>query len=252
MVMKLTFLPLSIINLCLFSCLSFGADDKQSENRYQKADFPSRGGIGKLYLGREISQVMGHLGAGWLERPKREQQERTDLLVKGLELKPTDVVADIGAGSGYFSFRMAKLVPEGKVHAVDISKQMLAIIRARMAKMKVDNVVPVFSEITDVKLPPDSVDVALIVDAYHEFDHPWEMATSILRSLKPGGRLVLIEYRMEDPTVPIKLLHKMTQAQARKEMKVAGFEWVETKDMLPQQHFMVFRKPLPSKKKKKK
>ena len=239
--------------LCFFSILflscgfSFAADNTDSKGRYQKADFASRDGIGKLYMGREISQVMGHLGAGWLERPKREKEERTDLLVKNLGLKPTDVVADIGAGSGYFSFRMAKLVPEGKVHAVDISKEMLAIIRSRMTKWKVDNVVPVFSTITDVKLPPDSVDLALIVDAYHEFDHPWEMATSILRSLKPGGRLVLIEYRMEDPTVPIKRLHKMTQAQARKEMAVAGFEWVETKDLLPQQHFMVFRKPMPKK-----
>ena len=237
----------SILTLFVFSGFSSGADKEKSASRYQKADFASRDGIGKLYMGREISQVMGHLGAGWLERPKREQEERTDLLVKSLGLRPTDVVADIGAGSGYFSFRMAKLVPEGKVHAVDISKEMLAIIRSRMGKWKVDNVVPVFSTITDVKLPPNSVDVALIVDAYHEFDHPWEMATSILRSLKPGGRLVLIEYRMEDPSVPIKRLHKMTQAQARREMKVAGFEWVETKEMLPQQHFMVFRKPLPKK-----
>ncbi len=239
--------------LCFLSFLflsggaSFAADKPEPKGRYQKADFASRGGIGKLYMGREISQVMGHLGAGWLERPKREKEERTDLLVNNLGLKPTDVVADIGAGSGYFSFRMAKLVPEGKVHAVDISKEMLAIIRARMVKMKVDNVVPVFSTITDVKLAPNSVDVALIVDAYHEFDHPWEMASSILNSLKPGGRLVLIEYRMEDPTVPIKRLHKMTEAQARKEMKVVGFEWVETKNMLPQQHFMVYRKPVPKK-----
>ncbi len=240
-------LPFSFLAICLCGGHSFAADKEAQKPRYQKAAFASRDGIGKLYMGREISQVMGHLGAGWLERSGREKQERTDLLVNNLGLKSTDVVADIGAGSGYFSFRMAKLVPEGKVHAVDISKEMLAIIRARMVKRKVDNVVPVFSTITDVKLAPNSVDVALIVDAYHEFDHPWEMATSILKSLKPGGRLVLIEYRMEDPTVPIKRLHKMTQAQARKEMKVAGFEWVETKDMLPQQHFMVFRKPLPKK-----
>ena len=245
--MSFRFLLLSFLSFCFCGGHSFAADKEAPKPRYQKAAFASRDGIGKLYMGREISQVMGHLGAGWLERSGREKQERTDLLVNNLGLKSTDVVADIGAGSGYFSFRMAKLVPEGKVHAVDISKEMLAIIRARMVKRKVDNVVPVFSTITDVKLAPNSVDVALIVDAYHEFDHPWEMATSILKSLKPGGRLVLIEYRMEDPTVPIKRLHKMTQAQARKEMKVAGFEWVETKDMLPQQHFMVFRKPLPKK-----
>ena len=186
---------------------------------------------------------MGHLGASWLERPKREQEERTDLLVKGLDLKPTDHVADIGAGSGYFSFRMARLLPKGKVYAVDISPQMIGIVRSKMAKEKVQNVEPIQSTITQTKLKPNSVEAALIVDAYHEFSHPLEMATSILESLKPGGKLVLIEYRMEDPSVPIKLLHKMTEKQAISEMKTAGFKWEKTLTMLPQQHFMIFRKP---------
>ena len=208
---------------------------------------PDRDGIGKTYMGREISQVMGHLGAGWLERPERIREERTDLLVKNLELKPADVVADIGAGSGYFTFRMAREIPDGKAYAVDISPEMLTIVKARIGKYKTKNVFPVHSSITDVKLPADSVDLVLIVDAYHEFSHPWEMARSILAALKPGGRLVLIEYRKEDPNVPIKLLHKMTQAQAKKEMAAAGFEWAETRDMLPRQHFMVFRKPPPKK-----
>ena len=209
---------------------------------------PSRDGIGKVYMGREISQVMGHLGAGWLERPEREREERTDLLVKNLELKPTEVVADIGAGSGYFTFRMAKSVPEGKAYAVDISTEMLSIVKARIGKRKVGNVIPVHSTITDIKLPENSVDCILIVDAYHEFSHPWEMSRSILAALKPGGRLVLIEYRLEDPKVPIKRLHKMTQAQSKKEMAAAGFDWAETRDMLPRQHFMVFRKPVPKSK----
>ena len=203
----------------------------------------SRDGIGKFYMGREISKVMGHLGASWLERPKREQEERTDLLIQGLDLKQTDIIADIGAGSGYFSFRMAKLVPQGKVFAVDISPQMIGIVRSKMAKEKVTNVVPIQSTIKQTKLPPNSVDAALIVDAYHEFSHPLEMATSILNSLKPGGKLILIEYRMEDPRVPIKLLHKMTEKQAKAEMKNAGFKWEKTLRMLPQQHFMIFRKP---------
>ena len=205
---------------------------------------PSRDGIGKVYMGREISQVMGHLGAGWLERPEREREERTDLLVKNMELKPTDVVADIGAGSGYFTFRMAKEVKKGKAYAVDISTEMLSIVKARIGKRKVKNVIPVHSTITDVKLQENSVDCILIVDAYHEFSHPWEMARSIYKALKPGGRLVLIEYRLEDPKVPIKRLHKMTQAQSKKEMAAAGLEWVETRDMLPRQHFMVYRKPI--------
>ncbi|MEC7799856.1 MAG: class I SAM-dependent methyltransferase [Verrucomicrobiota bacterium] len=219
-------------------CLS-GAD----ANKTYTFTTATRDGIGKFYMGREISKVMGHLGASWLERPKREQEERTDLLIKGLNLKPTDSVADIGAGSGYFSFRMAKLVPQGKVYAVDISPQMIGIVRSKMAKEQVSNVVPVQSTITQTKLSPNSVDAALIVDAYHEFSHPLEMATSILRSLKPGGKLILIEYRMEDPSVPIKLLHKMTEKQAKAEMKNAGFKWEKTLTMLPQQHFMIFRKP---------
>lgn len=204
----------------------------------------SRDGIGKYYMGREISQVMGHLGAGWLERPKREQEERTDLLIKNMKLKKGDHVADVGAGSGYFSFRMAELVPEGKVFAVDISPQMLGIVRARIATKKVKNVEPVLSTIKDIKLPPDSIDCVLIVDAYHEFSHPREMAESIFGALREKGRLILIEYRKEDPTVPIKLLHKMTQKQAIDEISQVGLVWKKTLNVLPQQHFMIFEKPV--------
>ncbi len=229
-----------IITLSFLSAFPLEAEEKKSHYTIGTA---TRDGIGKFYMGREISKVMGHLGASWLERPKREQEERTDLLVKGLDLKPTDKIADIGAGSGYFSFRMAKLVPEGKVFAVDISPQMVGMVRAKMAQLKVTNMEPVQSTITQTKLPTNSIDAALIVDAYHEFSHPLEMATSILNSLKPGGKLILIEYRMEDPSVPIKLLHKMSEKQAKLEMQVAGFKWEKTLTMLPQQHFMVFRKP---------
>ena len=229
-----------IITLSFLLAFPLEAEEKKSHYTIGTA---TRDGIGKFYMGREISKVMGHLGASWLERPKREQEERTDLLVKGLDLKPTDKIADIGAGSGYFSFRMAKLVPEGKVFAVDISPQMVGMVRAKMAQLKVTNMEPVQSTITQTKLPTNSIDAALIVDAYHEFSHPLEMATSILNSLKPGGKLILIEYRMEDPSVPIKLLHKMSEKQAKLEMQVAGFKWEKTLTMLPQQHFMVFRKP---------
>jgi ubiquinone/menaquinone biosynthesis C-methylase UbiE len=194
-------------------------------------------------MGREISQVMGHLGAGWLERPKREQEERTDLLVKNMKLSESDHVADIGAGSGYFSFRISPLVPKGKVLAVDISPQMLGIIRAKKSKGTFTNVVAVQSSIKSTTLDEESIDCALIVDAYHEFSYPREMASSIFKALKKEGRLILIEYRKEDPTVPIKLLHKMTQKQAIKEISQVGFVWKKTLDFLPQQHFMVFEKP---------
>ena len=237
-------LLLSLAPLILPS-INFGEKDKEpkaAEAIYTKGK-RSRDGIGKFYMGREISQVMGHLGAGWLERPKREKEERTDLLINNLGLRKGDQVADVGAGSGYFSFRMAELVPEGKIFAVDISPQMLGIVRARIASKKVANVQPVLSTIKDIKLPPNSIDCVLIVDAYHEFSHPREMAQSIFNALREKGRLILIEYRMEDPTVPIKLLHKMTQKQAIKEISQVGLVWKKTLDVLPQQHFMIFEKP---------
>jgi precorrin-6B methylase 2 len=202
----------------------------------------SRDGIGKWYMGREISHVMGHLGAGWLERPEREQMERTDLLIENLPLQPDSVVADIGAGTGYFSFPVARRLPQGRVLAVDIQQEMLDIVRQRAEALNVDNVVPVMGSISNPGLVPNSVDLIFIVDAYHEFSHPLEMGQAMAAALKPGGQLVLIEYRGEDARVPIKPLHKMTQAQARAEMAALGLRWVRTEDFLPQQHFLVFTK----------
>ncbi len=200
-------------------------------------------GIGKVYLGREISFVMGHLGAGWLERPTREAEERTDLLLANLPVEPDDVVADLGAGTGYFSLPIAGRVPAGRVLAVDIQQEMLDIVARRAKSAGLANVQPVLATETDPGLPPGGVDLVLMVDAYHEFSHPREVMTGVMRGLKPGGRVVLIEYRAEDPAVPILELHKMSEAQARKEMAAVGLEWVESRDVLPQQHFLVFRKP---------
>lgn len=200
-------------------------------------------GIGKFYLGREIAHVMGYQGAEWLERPERVEEERPDQVVEQMNLKPTDVVADVGAGTGYFSFRIAPLVKQGKVFAVDLQPEMLAIIERRKKERKTENVVAVQGAETDVKLPDGSVDVALMVDVYHEFAYPYEMMRSVVKALKPGGRVVQIEYRGEDPDVPIKRLHKMTVAQCRREMAVVGLVWKETKDFLPQQHFIVYEKP---------
>jgi len=204
---------------------------------------PSPDGIGKVYMGREISFVMGHLGAGWLERPTREAEERTDLLLDNLPLEADDVVADIGAGTGYFSLPIAARVPQGRVLAVDIQQEMLDIIGRRTRSAGIPNVEPLLATETDPRLPAGDVDLVLMVDAYHEFSHPREVMTGIVRGLKSGGRVVLIEYRGEDPTVPILELHKMTEAQARREMTAVGLEWEATKDVLPQQHFLVFRKP---------
>ncbi len=231
-----------LLTYCSILSLNAEKSENNKTSYYQKGE-RTRDGIGKYYMGREISQVMGHLGAGWLERPKREQEERTDLLIKNMKLKKTDRVADIGAGSGYFSFRLSPLVPEGKIYAVDISPQMLGIIRAKKAKGGFDNLITVQSSIKNTTLEPLSADCALLVDAYHEFSYPREMAESIYKSLKEKGRLFLIEYRKEDPKVPIKLLHKMSEKQAIKEITSVGFVWKETLNFLPQQHFIIFEKP---------
>ncbi len=210
---------------------------------YVDAPERSTGGIGRFYMGREISGVMGYQAAQWLERPQRTHEEMPDDVVANLNLRPTDIVGDIGAGSGFFSFRMAKLVPQGKVLAVDIQPQMLAMIEERKAAEGVTNIEGILGDIDDTKLPAGSVDLVLLVDAYHEFSHPWEMMQSIVNGLKPGGRVVLLEYREEDATVPIRPLHKMSQEQVKKEMAVFDLNFVETLDFLPWQHMMIFSKP---------
>lgn len=213
------------------------------EAEYYEYETVSRDGIGKYYMGREISHVMGHQGASWLERPQRDREQKTSRLVSNLPLQPADIVADIGAGTGYFSFRVAERVPQGKVVAVDIQQEMLDIIDTRKAQGSPQNVETVLGTERDPNLTPGSIDLILLVDAYHEFSWPREMAEAMVRALKPGGRLVLVEYRGEDPSIPIKRLHKMTEKQARMEMQAVGLEWESTGDFLPQQHFMIFRRP---------
>ncbi|MCB1231886.1 MAG: class I SAM-dependent methyltransferase [Verrucomicrobiae bacterium] len=227
--------------------LAFGEEDSATSlsSRYTQKD-PSRDGTGKVYLGREMAQVVGHGAVRWLERPEREREELPGKVIENMELKPTDVVADIGAGSGYFTFRMAPKVPEGKVLAVDIQQEMLDFIEGRKKETGHENVETILGKVDDTRLPEGQVDAVLMVDAYHEFSHPWEMMTSIVKGLKVGGRVILLEYRGEDPTVPIKPLHKMTERQAVKEMKAVGLEHVETREFLPSQHFMIFRKPAQS------
>jgi FkbM family methyltransferase len=204
---------------------------------------PSRDGIGKTFMGREISQVMGHPGIGWLERTAREKEEAPSKAIALLELAPDTVLADIGAGSGYYAFRIARRLPQGKVVAVDIQPEMLAFLKTEAAKLGVTNVQPHLGAVDDVRLPPASIDAALMVDAYHEFDHPAEMLASLRSALKPKGRIYLLEFRAEDEDVPIKPHHKMTEAQARKELEAAGFRFVTNKPGLPWQHLLIFEKP---------
>lgn len=203
---------------------------------------PSPDGIGKTFMGREISQVMGHPGMGWLERTEREKEEAPSKAIALLGLAPDAVIADVGAGSGYYAFRLAPLLPRGEVVAVDIQPEMLAFLTSESARRGVRNVRAHLGTVTDLKLPPASLDAALMVDAYHEFDHPAEMLASLRIALKPQGRIYLIEFRAEDDAVPIKPHHKMTEAQARKELEASGFRFIENKPGLPWQHLLVFEK----------
>ncbi len=201
-------------------------------------------GIGKFYLGREIAHVMGHEAAGWLERPEREKEEQPSKLLPLLKLKPGDVVADVGAGSGFYSFKLAPLVaPNGKVLANDIQPEMLDIIKRRAKELNITNVEPLLGTLTDPKLPAAGVDLILLVDVYHEFDHPYEMTEAMVKALKPGGRLVFVEFRLEDEDVPIKLVHKMSEKQVLKEMALfPELKHVKTHGELPWQHVIVFEK----------
>jgi ubiquinone/menaquinone biosynthesis C-methylase UbiE len=235
---------LATLSLCV---LSLPAEPPRARERaparYTTGTPTEPGGSGKFYMGREISFVMGHQGAGWLERPEREKEEQPKKLLKLLDLKAGMVVADIGAGSGYYSFRLAKQVgPKGKVFAVDIQKEMLTIIRKRMKKNKVENIEPVLGTETDPKLPAGGVDLILMVDVYHEFSFPYEMTEALIKSLKPGGRMVFVEFRREDEKVPILLAHKMTEKQVLAEMAPHPLKHVKTIEALPWQHVIIFEK----------
>jgi ubiquinone/menaquinone biosynthesis C-methylase UbiE len=233
-------MKIAVASLILFVLTALGADPG---SRYETRDSYDPNGINKFYMGRQIAHVMGHQAADWLERPEREQEEQTEKMIDSLKLKAGDNVADIGAGTGYISWRMAKkIAPNGKVYAVEIQQEMLDLLSANMQKREITNVVQVLGTISDPKLPADTLDLIIMVDVYHEFDHPYEMTEGMVRSLKPGGRLVFVEFRKEDRSVPIKEVHKMSEAQVKKEMSVHPLEYSETITNLPWQHVIIFKK----------
>ena len=193
--------------------------------------------------GRVYARTMSVDGAPWLDRREREDEENPDLALRLLRIKKGATVADIGAGSGYITIRMAKIVgPMGKVYASDIQSGMLTLLQQNLAKARIDNVVPVLGSIDDPKLPAESIDLAIMVDVYHEFSEPQKMLQHIRTALKPDGRLVLLEYRAEDAAVPILPDHKMTKAQVKLELEHEGFKLAEVKEDLPRQHIFIFRK----------
>ena len=205
---------------------------------------PDHGDSGRSYMGREIADVMSYQGADWLVRPEREEEERPDEMLDALKIRPGDVVADVGAGVGYTSVRLSRRVgPKGKVYATDVQPQMIRMLKDNLKTAKVANVEPVLCTPTDPKLPENSVDLAILIDVYHECSAPSATLAGLRKALKPGGRLVLVEFRAEDPDVPIKPEHKMTVAQVRKEIEPRGFAFKELQDFLPWQHILVFEKP---------
>lgn len=199
-------------------------------------------GINKWYMGRQIAQVMSHYGIDWLERPEREFEENTSLLLKNLGLTPGMNIADIGAGSGYYSTRLSKLIGNGKVYAVDVEPEMLEYLNNRIKKEKYSNIITVLGTETSISLPNESLDMILLVDVYHEFSYPKEMGSTMYRLLKPNGKIVLVEFRSEDNSVPIKTIHKMSEKQAIKEFKEVGFQMEKNISNLPWQHCMIYTK----------
>lgn len=191
---------------------------------------------------RRYAQVMGAAAADWLVRPERVEEEHPDQALDALNLQPGSTVADIGAGVGYFTFRMAERVgPSGIVYGQDIQPEMIRLLKENMAARKVTNVRPVLGSYDDPKLPKNALDLILLVDVYHEFSEPVKMVDAMRESLKPNGRLVLLEYRGEDPRVPIRPEHKMTLKQVRAEIEPQGFRFDESIETLPWQHIIVFR-----------
>lgn len=227
---------------CATTTSTSSTETQLGPQRYQRIA-QSRDGIGKSYMGREIAAVMGFQGAAWLEREEREREERTDLLVASLPLRPGMVVADIGAGTGYLARRMAGAVtPGGKVLAVDVQPEMVRMLEDMTRLAGLPQIQPVLGAEDDVRLPEASVDLAIMVDVYHELAYPYEMLASITRALKPGGLLAFVEYREEDPDVPIKPVHKMSEAQVRREAAVHPLGWERTVTRLPRQHLVIFRR----------
>lgn len=231
---------LLLLNILLFSNKSLAQNNTNDQKYiYKKGDY---NGIGKWYMDREIAYVMGYEGIGWLERSEREKEENVSKLIQNMGIKPDDTIADIGAGSGYHVFRIAPIANKGMVYAVDIQTEMLMAIENIKETSKINNIKTILGSEESVYLPENSVDKILMVDVYHEFSFPIEMITSIKSALKPEGELFLIEYRAEDPNVPIKKIHKMSEKQAVKEMNAAGFKLKKNINNLPWQHCMIFVK----------
>ncbi len=221
-----------------------GKNEIAAQNNNHRYSFkkPSQNGVGKVYMGREIASVMSFDGVDWLERNTRTKEENTMLAISKMPVRKNAVVADIGAGSGFYTFRIAPKVPEGKVYAVEIQGNAVEYLKKKASSLRRNNVTIIKGSEKSPGLPEGTLDLAIMVDVYHELLYPQEFLQSIRRSLKSNGKLLLLEYKAEDPDVRIKSEHKMSVAQVRKELEHNGYRLVQNGQFLPLQHFLVFEK----------
>lgn len=238
----LRFTLILFFSVFLINCQAQNLQKESSDETLYSYKTPDRDGTGKVYMEREISQVMNFMGMSWLERSTRPQEENTELAIKNLPIDKNSVVADIGAGSGYYTFRIAKRVPDGLVYAVEIQDPAIKYLKEKSKELGFDNVKTIKGTEKSPNLPENTIDLAIMVDVYHELLYPHEVLQEIRKSLKPDGKLILIEYRGEDPKVMIKPLHKMTVDQVTKELSANGFKLSQNGQFMKIQHFLVFER----------
>jgi predicted methyltransferase len=236
------YLTMLLLAFALSGCQSCQAQQPQVTADGYAYKKPAAGGTGKVYMGREIAAIMTSTGGNWLDRDSRQEEENSAQILQHMQLKPTDVVADIGAGTGFYTFQIAPQVPQGKVYAVEVQDRFVEQLRKRKEKVGAAHVEVVKGSSQRINLPDQSLDVALMVDVYHELEFPREVLQTIHQALKPGGRLILLEYKAEDPNVNIRALHKMSAAQIKKELEANGFSLERQETTLPLQHLLVFVK----------
>ena len=246
-------MKITAIGVIIFVLFSFGKcnSSKPARKPFVNPQFNytykprSSDGTGKFYADREIAQVMGSEGAAWLDRKDREKEENSNLAIEKMNLTPTSVVADIGAGTGYYTFKIAEKVPQGKVYAVEIQDELIRYLNNQKKELGATNVEVIKGDPKSPHLPDSSIDLAILIDVYHELQYPKEMMHYISKALKSNGKLLLLEYRAEDPKIPILPLHKMSVEQTNKEMEANGFKLSLDGEFLPIQHFLLYQKMNP-------